>query len=175
MVDSVADALPAHGERIAVIGCGTSFYMAQAFAALREGAGLGTSDAAIPSELSPRRRYDRVIAISRSGTTTEVVRALEELTGVATVAITAVRDTPVGRAASQTIVLDFADEASVVQTRFATTTLALLRAHVAQDVETAAAEGERALEEKLPADPSDFEQFVFLGRAGRSASRTSRP
>ena len=163
MVDSVADALPAPGERIAVIGCGTSFYMAQAFAALREGAGLGTSDAAVPSELSPRRRYDRVIAISRSGTTTEVVRALEDLTGVPTVAITAVRDAPVGRAASQTVVLDFADEVSVVQTRFATTTLALLRAHVGHDVEAAAAEGERALEEKLPADPSDFEQFVFLG------------
>jgi fructoselysine-6-P-deglycase FrlB-like protein len=163
MVDSVADALPAPGERIAVIGCGTSFYMAQAFAALREGAGLGTSDAAVPSELSPRRRYDRIVAISRSGTTSEVVRALEDLDGVPTVAITAVRDGPIGRAASQTIVLDFADEASVVQTRFATTTLALLRAHVAHDIEAAAAEGERALEEKLPADPSDFEQFVFLG------------
>jgi fructoselysine-6-P-deglycase FrlB-like protein len=163
MVDSVADALPAPGERIAVIGCGTSFYMAQAFAALREGAGLGTSDAAVPSELSPRRRYDRIVAISRSGTTSEVVRALEDLDGVPTVAITAVRDGPIGRAASQTVVLDFADEASVVQTRFATTTLALLRAHVAHDIEAAATEGERALEEKLPADPSDFEQFVFLG------------
>lgn len=163
MVDSVADVLPAPGERIAVIGCGTSFYMAQAFAALREGAGLGTSDAAVPTELSPRRPYDRVIAISRSGTTTEVVRALEELTGVATVAITAVPDAPIARAASRTVVLDFADETSVVQTRFATTSLALLRAHVAHDVEAAAAEGDRALEGTLPADPSDFEQFVFLG------------
>ncbi len=40
-----ADALPAAGERVAVIGCGTSYYMAQAYAALREGARHGETDA----------------------------------------------------------------------------------------------------------------------------------
>lgn len=33
--------LPEAGERTAVVGCGTSYYMAQAYAALREGAGQG--------------------------------------------------------------------------------------------------------------------------------------
>ena len=37
--------LPAHGARLAVIGCGTSLYVAQAYAAAREAAGLGESDA----------------------------------------------------------------------------------------------------------------------------------
>ena len=35
------DALPAPGERVAVVGCGTSFFMAQAVAALRERRGTG--------------------------------------------------------------------------------------------------------------------------------------
>ena len=45
-------------------------------------------------------------------------------------AITAVPDAPVARAADEVIDLGFADEESVVQTRFATTELALLRAHL---------------------------------------------
>ena len=38
-VGSVADALPRPGERVGVIGCGTSLYMAQSYAVLREQAG----------------------------------------------------------------------------------------------------------------------------------------
>ena len=38
---AVAAALPEPGERVAVVGCGTSLYMAQACAALRESAGAG--------------------------------------------------------------------------------------------------------------------------------------
>lgn len=163
MARAVADALPSAGERIAVLGCGTSFYMAQAFAALREAGGHGTGDPVVPSELSPHRTYDRLVAISRSGTTTEVLRALEDAVDVETVAITAVRETPIARAASRAVVLDFADESSVVQTRFATTALALLRAHVGDDIARTVSEGERALRRRLPAHLSDFEQFVFLG------------
>ena len=58
--------------------------------------------------------------------------------------------------------LDFADEASVVQTRFATTALALLRAHFGEDLEPAIADAER-VRRPLPVDPSEFEQFVMLG------------
>lgn len=47
------DALPAAGERVAVVGCGTSFFMAQAVAALRESAGLGETDAFAASSSPP--------------------------------------------------------------------------------------------------------------------------
>ena len=59
----VARALPQPGERVAVVGCGTSYFMAQAYAALRESAGQGETDAFAASEfpagraLRPRRRH----------------------------------------------------------------------------------------------------------------------
>jgi fructoselysine-6-P-deglycase FrlB-like protein len=165
LLDVVEDLLPSPGARVAVIGCGTSYFMAQAIAALRESAGQGETDAFVASEAPVTRRYDLVVAISRSGTTTEVVRALDAFAdGVATLAITAVDDTPVVDAADAAIVLDFADEESVVQTRFATAALALLRAHVGEELAPVINETEAALAAPLPIDPTGFEQFVFLGR-----------
>jgi fructoselysine-6-P-deglycase FrlB-like protein len=165
VAQAVAGLLPAPGEPAAAIGCGTSHHIALAYASLREGRNLGTTDAAIASELSPHRSYRRVVAISRSGTTTEVLRTLEGLRGsVATVAVTAVPGSPVASAADETIVLDFANEQSVVQTRFATTALALLRAHTGDRLDAAIAGGEAALAGALPVEPSQFTQFVFLGQ-----------
>ena len=162
---AAAGSLPAPGEPAAAIGCGTSYHVAQAYAALREERNLGTTDAATAPELSPHRSYGRVVAISRSGTTTEVLRTLEMLRGsIATVAVTAVPGSPVAAAADDTIVLDFANEQSVVQTRFATTALALLRAHIGDRLEAAIVDGEAALAEPLPVEPTEFKQFVFLGQ-----------
>jgi fructoselysine-6-P-deglycase FrlB-like protein len=164
LAGAAADVLPAAGERACVIGCGTSLYMAQAYAALRETAGLGETDVYAASELPEGRAYDVLVAITRSGTTSEVTRALQRSAAKRTVAITAVVDTPVGSAAGQTIDLDFADETSVVQTRFATTTLALLRAQVDPvGVLAAADDAERALALALPLEPADVEQWTFLG------------
>ncbi len=56
-----AAGLPAAGERVAAVGCGTSWFMALAFAALREHAGHGESDAFQASEFPAGRRYDRVL------------------------------------------------------------------------------------------------------------------
>ena len=165
VASAAAGLLPAPGEPAAAIGCGTSHHIAQAYAVLREERNLGTTDAAIASELSPHRSYGRVVAISRSGTTTEVLRTLEGLRGsIATVAITAVPGSPVASAADETIVLDFANEQSVVQTRFATTALALLRAHIGDRLDAAIVDGEAALAGALPVEPSEFKQFVFLGQ-----------
>src|SRR2546430_6013325 len=123
--------LPAPGEPAAAIGCGTSYHIARAYAALREESNLGTTDAAIASELSPHRSYGRVVAISRSGTTTEVLRTLEGLRGrVATVAVTAVPRSPGALSAHDAGVLGFANEPSVVPTRFAATGLPPFRAHL---------------------------------------------
>ncbi|MGW7358405.1 SIS domain-containing protein [Streptomyces sp. NPDC054802] len=166
-------ALPRRGERVAVVGCGTSWFMAQSYAALRESGGHGETDAFAASEFPYGRRYDRVLAITRSGTTTEVLDLLHRVKGtVPTGAITADPATPVMRAADAVAVLDFADEESVVQTRFATANLALLRAHLEAEgalpagVRTlgeAIRDAERAAVEPLDAAVCGAEQFTFLG------------
>ncbi|HET9780112.1 MAG TPA: SIS domain-containing protein, partial [Propionibacteriaceae bacterium] len=123
LTENVHQALPERGQRVAIIGCGTSFFMAQSFAELREGSGHGETDAFPASEFPTRRSYDALVALTRSGTTTEVLRLLATLrngTGPRTVAITADPTTPVIDLADHQVVLDFADEKSIVQTRFAT-------------------------------------------------------
>lgn len=159
---ATAKGLPAEGERVAVVGCGTSWFMAQAYAALREGAGQGETDAFTASEFPAGRRYDRIVAISRSGTTTEIVQLLQA-TGTPSVLITAVAGGPAAAHAEAEIVLAEADETSVVQTRFATTTLALLRASLGADLTEVAADATTALE--LPIEESwvEADQLTFLG------------
>lgn len=157
--------LPAPGERVAIVGCGTSYFMAQAAAALREGAGQGETDAFAASEFPHGRGYDRVVALTRSGTTTEVLDLLGRLKGgTPTTAITADPDTPVRTAADALAVLDFADERSVVQTRFATTALTLLRAHFGLHPDTAVTDARTVLADPLPEGIVECGQFTFLGR-----------
>jgi fructoselysine-6-P-deglycase FrlB-like protein len=157
--------LPVPGERVAVVGCGTSWFMAQAYAILREQAGQGETDAYQASEFPHDRRYDRVVAISRSGVTTEVVDLLSGLpTGTQSVVVTAVPDAPATTLATAAVVLDFADEQSVVQTRFATTALALLRAHLGTDVERMACDAEVAVRVPLPVAAAGIDQITYLGR-----------
>jgi fructoselysine-6-P-deglycase FrlB-like protein len=164
LLPQVAGRLPVPGERIAIVGCGTSYFIAQAVAAAREAAGHGESDAFVASEMPAERLYDLVLAISRSGTTTEVVRCLQALpSGVRSLAISAVPGTPVVEAANDAILLAFVDETSIVQTRFATTALALLRAHFGHDLSPAIADAQSLLDAPLPAEPAEFEHFVFLG------------
>ena len=159
--------LPTPGQRVAAIGCGTSLYVAQAFAGLREARGLGETDAFPASEFPIERPYDLVLAISRSGTTTEVARLLGRIPDAGdnpTAAISAVDATPVVSAAGSAAILEFADERSVVQTRFATTALALLRTHLGEDIEPVIADSEAALTQELPVNPAAFDHYVFLGR-----------
>lgn len=165
LAGSQAATLPAAGERVAIVGCGTSWFMAQAAAALREGAGQGETDAFAASEFPYGRTYDRVIALSRSGTTTEVLDLLAKVRGQArTTALTGDPTTPVMEAADDVVVLDFADERSVVQTRFATTALTLLRAHFGLHTDAVVADAQTALAEPLPEGLVDRSQFTFLGQ-----------
>jgi CRISPR-associated protein Cas5a/b/c len=159
-----APVLPPPGARVAATGCGTSLYVAQSFAAAREAAGHGETDAFPASELPAARRYDFLVAVSRSGTTTEVVRLLEGGTGARhTLALVADAGSPVAALTDDAIALPFADEESVVQTRFATSVLALLRAHLGDGADGLAAQAQQALDAPLPAAVAEFEHFVFLG------------
>jgi fructoselysine-6-P-deglycase FrlB-like protein len=158
--------LPAAGARVAVVGCGTSWFMAQSYAALRERAGLGVTDAFAASEssLSEARGYDAVLAITRSGTTTEVLRVLEEVRGrIPTVTVLGDPDTAARTLSDDTVALPFADERSVVQTRFATSALALLRAQLGEDLAGPIGDAEEALACPLQQEWLDAEQFTFLG------------
>ena len=154
--------LPQKGERVAVVGCGTSWFIAMSYAVLREREGFGVTDAFAGSEYPTGRDYDRIVAISRSGTTTEIVELLNTLKPATTVLITAVSDAPAAELATHVVALPFADEKSVVQTRFATTALALLRAGLGHDIEALALEAETALSISI-ADLLDADQVSFVG------------
>ncbi|PZF90813.1 SIS domain-containing protein [Micromonospora deserti] len=165
MAADTADQLPRPGERVAVVGCGTSWFMAMAYAARREAAGQGETDAFQASEFPAGRRYDRLVAITRSGTTTEVTELLAALRGqLPTTVLVGDPASPAIDLATAAVAMPFADERSVVQTRFATTALALLRAHLGDNVAALAADAEVAVRAPLPIDPSGIEQVTFLGR-----------
>lgn len=157
--------LPDRGERVLVLGCGTSYYVAAAYATLREQSGHGVTDAVIASELGDVvRPYDRVIAISRSGTSSDVVEALPRLDpDVPLTAVLGELGTPVGAGATHIIDLSYADERSVVQTRFPTTLLSLLLASLGQDAasrDALVAAGTAAL--SAPIEHDEPRQLVVL-------------
>ncbi|MFC4138387.1 MULTISPECIES: SIS domain-containing protein [unclassified Microbacterium] len=158
--------LPASGARVAVVGCGTSWFMAQSYAALREAAGHGETDAFTASEFPFARDYDAIVALTRSGTTTEVLELTERVKGKTPV-IAVVGDTtsPLVDLADTVIGLPFADEESVVQTRFATTALALFRASLGESLDRAIADAAGVLSDAAAADPAlgAAEQYSFLG------------
>jgi len=157
--------MPVNGRRVAIVGCGTSWFMAQAYAALRETAGHGTTDAFAASEAFLDRDYDDIIALTRSGTTTEILELIATNRGRARI-IGIVGDTssPLVDMVDEVIALPFADEQSVVQTRFATTALAFLRASLGEDLTQAIADATAALNDELDEPLISAEQYSFLGR-----------
>jgi fructoselysine-6-P-deglycase FrlB-like protein len=156
--------LPERGARVAIVGCGTSHYVAQAMASWREAEGGGETDAFPASEALLGRPYDVVVGVTRSGTTTEVLQALEPLGARSVIVITARPDSPASALAGSSVVLDFADEDAIVQTRFATTAVALWRARLGHNVSSLARDAESQLRADLPARLTQHRQFVFLGQ-----------
>jgi fructoselysine-6-P-deglycase FrlB-like protein len=162
--ESARELLGARGERVLYLGCGTSAYIAESLAILRERAGIGYSDAAYGSEWRPGRDYDRVVAVTRSGTTSEILDALALVpAGVHRTAITGVTDAPVHAAVDDALVLDYADEKSVVQTRFPTTTLIIARTVFGEDVSALPAAAARELDRPQDLDVPALDHFVYLG------------
>jgi glutamine---fructose-6-phosphate transaminase (isomerizing) len=163
--------LAAPGEKALLLGCGTSAFVAHALAELRERAGLGETHWSYASEPPHGRRYDRVVALTRSGTTTEVLDALRDLPVVTRrFSVCAAPGMPVDELVEDGLVLDFADESSVVQTRFPTTTILLAREAFATAAGTPPVAGalitaaEQVLASPSHLDPARFGQFVFLAR-----------
>ncbi|RXZ68230.1 SIS domain-containing protein [Agromyces albus] len=157
--------LPGSGARVAVVGCGTSWFIAQSYAWLREAGGHGETDAFAASEAFVDRGYDAVVALTRSGTTTEVLQLVEGLRGrVRTIGVIGDAASPLVGIVDDAVTLPFADEQSVVQTRFATTALALFRASLGERLDGPIADAERAVAEELDPELAGAEQYTFLGR-----------
>ncbi len=182
MAGSAESALPRPGERVAAVGCGSSFNVARCYAALREAAGQGETDAFPASEVPATRRYDRLVFISRTGTTTEVLDALRRgPRDTPTTAVTADPDAPLAREARHLVLLDFADERSVVSSRFITSSIVLLRAHLASGAGAGAGAGlgadvsalpdaaAREVARLLPPELAERTEFTFLGRGWAAA------
>ena len=170
MAASAGPALPARGERVAVIGCGSSLSVARCYAALRESAGHGETDAFPASEVPAARRYDHMVYVSRTGTTTEVLDALRQAPErVRTTAVTADPGSPLVQEAGRVVLLDFADERSVVSSRFITSSIVLLRAHLGADVRALPDAAARELTRPLPPALAERTEFTFLGRGWAAA------
>ena len=91
--------LGVRGERVLVVGCGTSAFVADSLAALRERAGLGVTDAAYASEWRRRRGYDRRRrADPLRDDDRDARRARACPAGVTTSSITGVAGSPVAKA-----------------------------------------------------------------------------
>jgi fructoselysine-6-P-deglycase FrlB-like protein len=163
-------ALPVAGERVAAIGCGSSLNVARCYAAMREAAGQGETDAYPASEVRTARHHDRMLYISRTGTTTEVLEAIRHApSGVITTAVTADPTAPLAREAQQVVLLDFANERSVVSSRFITSAIVLLRTHLGlgvpgADVRLLPGQAAQELARPLPAGLAERTEFTFLGR-----------
>ena len=153
--------LPQKGERVAAVGCGSSWFMSQAYAGLRESLGFGETDFFTAREFPFDRKYDRIVAISRSGTTTET-RELLLKSKIPSVSITAVPDSPIAKLSTSAIVMPFADEQSVVQTRWATAALGLLRISLGFDLLSIVKDAELAIDENI-SGLLDVEQITFIG------------
>jgi len=170
LAGSAGSALPGPGERVAAIGCGSSLNVARCYAALREAAGQGQTDAFPASEVPAARRYDRLVYISRTGTTTEVLDALRRAPqDTPTTAVTAAPDMALAREARHVVLLDFADERSVVSSRFITSSIVLLRAHLGADIRALPDLARRELARPLPPKLTERSEFTFLGRGWAAA------
>lgn len=161
--DDLLGPLPAAGRRVLGVGCGTSYYMLDAWARLR-GRGDGHTRAVVASEFDGLDGEDTAVFLSRSGTTADLLAVAEDLAHLHTVAITGTADSPITQATDDHVLLDFADERSVVQTRFATATLTLLRRAVADPGLAGLSEEARGLLAAPPAiDPRAHDHVVLLG------------
>jgi glucosamine--fructose-6-phosphate aminotransferase (isomerizing) len=172
-------------DRILVVGCGSTHYLAQAAAAtLTKRAGVSAQ--AYPSSelwLYPDKlplSRTLLLAISRSGATTETLYAVDAFKkrgGGPVVAVTCYADSPLAGQADLSLVADQAHEESVAQTRSFTSMLLLTQALAAllgqddgmltclqrlPDVLAKLVQGMGELPEQLGQD-QETESIFFLG------------
>jgi glucosamine--fructose-6-phosphate aminotransferase (isomerizing) len=160
------------GKTVVVVGCGTSFYLAQTIAVAFNQNGRpaiavpGAEWAVRPGDYLADRSDVCVIGISRSGTTTETVQAVEasRKAGMKTIAISCEPDTTILKAAEIAIYLPTHGEEGIVMTVSASLML-LAGLRLAGVKLGTVAEGQAALAAAEGAVPliKDRTHFVYLG------------
>lgn len=184
----IADAVSADAT-VCLTGCGTSYYLAQSGSAvLNEVA----SSVAVPGSevlVSPEQlpdEVDVVVPVSRSGESTETVRATERLRkrypDATVLALTCTEGSAIDELADVTLLSPAGEEDSVVMTKSFSSMLVALE-YVARVIETEGEEADVEVSEafeSLPEDSetvlssaepiaeelgsnTDFEKFFFLG------------
>jgi len=164
------------GANHVIVGCGTSFYLAQIVAAAFNL--MGRQAIAVPgAEWARRRRAYKVedsgvtvIALSRSGESSETVQAVEvsRAAGLKTLAVTCEAESSIARAAERTILVETHPDEGIVMTSSASLMLlvGLRLAGVAVAAERAAGEAAALLERldgHLAAALQGRSHYVYLG------------
>ncbi len=123
-------------DQVAVVGCGSTYYLAQCAASTlthwtgRPARAFPSSEMWLLPRIIPRGR-SLLLAVSRSGTTTETLRALEqfrETVGGPVLTITCYPESPLAQRADFTLAAPHAQEQSIAQTRSFTSMLLLTQA-----------------------------------------------
>ncbi len=113
-------------ERVVVSGCGSTYYLALTAARLLRKAGVDAlacpaSELLLhPESICLPGRRPLLLSVSRSGSTSETVRAQEQFktrAGALVVCVTCDSDSPLAQSADIVIAIDAAQEQSVAQTR----------------------------------------------------------
>lgn len=116
----------AEHERVVVSGCGSTYYLALTAARLLRKAGVDAlacpaSELLLyPESICLPGRSPLLLSVSRSGSTSETVRAQEQFktrAGALVVCVTCDSDSPLAQSADIVIAIDAAQEQSVAQTR----------------------------------------------------------
>jgi glutamine---fructose-6-phosphate transaminase (isomerizing) len=184
-------------EQVIFTGCGSTYYLSLAAAALYQEL-TGRAARAVPGGellLNPRASVGRIgnppekrdaitlhsllVAISRSGTTTETVKAVEKFKaeGRGDVVVISNYDEALAQLADVKIVIDKGQEQSVAQTRSFTSMYVAATAFAARmdgrndlldDMSSLPGSGERLIRDFEPAarqigENLDFDRFYFLG------------
>ena len=171
--------------QVVFIGCGSTYYLSQAAAWLFQGL-TGVPSRAYPSseillfgsQVLARPHDTLLVTISRSGTTTETLVAVDRfrrLGGCAVWCITCYPDSPLAKAASLVLPAEGGQEQSIAQTRSFASMLVLAQAmaaalagHDISPLNTLPDLGSKLLEQTAPIaqelgnDP-EVDSFCFLG------------
>jgi glucosamine--fructose-6-phosphate aminotransferase (isomerizing) len=162
--------------QVLFIGCGSSYYLAQTVSRLfRSLTGIPSQACPaselflFPAQVLADPRQTLLIAISRSGTTTEVLVAVEQfrrLGGPAAWAITCYPESTLAQIADEALTATAAQEKSLAQTRSFTSMLLL-----AQALATSLGQQETAVLARLP----EVGQELLAGMAALAAGIGQRP
>lgn len=143
------------------VGCGTAWHIGQAVAhrwgERTEMTLVATTPSLLPSRSSTF--YDVAYFVSRTGTTTETLKAMSRVRAHRTVAVVTDRTTPIAREADDTLLLDEVKEKAFVQTEFPLAVLALFLTGI----------GDHSMLNPAPLNPpidpkdSSVRQIVFVG------------